>query len=434
LTQQLFESQVDTLVSASRVTPEQRRKALPSILRALFQADDRLAERILGDERMWAMIGLYDKHTSAGNRTAILRGARTPPIGVADMTQDERDRFLEIWRAGWLGPKLGGGDPSAVRFEVSKAGFTATPTLVLRLEMPGGTGGIPVFTPHALGVGLAKRISSLWSLDGDSADAPGNSGIAPSPAPEPQVLAPSGSLGLSEPWSSVLEGRLEDLAARTGRPILARLPEHHVTDPGVPTAGLLKDYQLKLNHPPLMVKWRSGTLLVSSQCWPDEELQRLPARILRQLRAAEARGGGTLPFDALYSAATALTPEQIAGLTRELPVMKHVRQWQPLLLVVQQSQGGESGLKSDDGLQLDDNLAAAFGSLPGNPFRDTLQDAVTMRVREKVSTDAGSPLRSIAFVIYSREGKFLFGIGFDFKGRARTTPVQLERASRPVSP
>src|SRR5207248_10907086 len=105
---------------------------------------------------------------------------------------------------------------------------------------------------------------------------------------------------------SVLDLRLDQLAAAASVALIARLPDltvHSSWDPGVPWGRTVKQNIEELKGPyfTLQTKWRDHILIATYAGWFQEEAKRPPIEVVRRLRKSALEHDGFLPLaDLIY--------------------------------------------------------------------------------------------------------------------------------------
>jgi hypothetical protein len=417
--QNLFESHAETMLELAQMSPEERRSRREELSRSMLQEDNRIADSLLQEDRIWRGLKIFGQTLTPEQRRSVLRReAQSLRVRVSRLSEAGRAFVHSIWKAeasqamyktpdGRWEPVP---EPEYIQIETSRHGREMAPTLFIHLERLGGYGYLGAMPLHN---GLLRLFGKLWMLPGDSADDPASSRtieteLRASPIPKQRILA----------------HRLARLSEAGSLNLAARLPFEDSRDPGDPIHQKVADYLKRLEAHPfeLRYKWRSGTLLITDLSWIWDTEQTLRWEAVKHLREAEARGEGLLTMDNLAYAAAQFTPPQLQRLAKEeFPVMAHVAYWRSLFQVYGASPAAASRLMSPEGLAIRSRLASALRADLASPFlqpplRQHLESGSirAIRMTQEESREQGVPVRTITVGYVTKERRWVPVMGFRY--------------------
>jgi hypothetical protein len=421
--QDLFESHAETMLEVAQMTPEERKSRLEELSRSMLQEDNRIAESLLQEDRIWEGLKIFGQALTPEQRLSVLRGEeRSLRVPVSRLSEAGRAFVRSIWKeqaSQAMYRTLDGRwepvpEPGHIHLEASRHGRDLAPTLFIHLEHLGGYGYLGAMPMHN---GLLRLLGQLWMLPGDSAD---------DPASSRKVESEMRASVLQE--KRILEYRLAQLFEAGSLNLAARLPHENPRDPGAPTNQKVADYLKHLQEHPFEMrsKWRGGTLLITDLSWIWDTERTLKWEAVKQLRQAEVRGEGLLTMNDLAYAAAQFTPAQLQRLAEEFPVMASVAYWHSLFRVYGASPGSAARLISPEGLPINSRLAAAMRAHPASPFnqppfRERLDNGSVraIRITQEDSQEQGVPVRMITIGYVSKERKWVPVMGFRYQPAPR---------------
>lgn len=413
--QNAFEAHASTMLAATHMTPEQRRKAVKQMSDSMLQSDGKIAESLLHSDRLWAGLGVFAESLPPEKQLGVLRGQGRVKIPVSQLSAQGQTWVRAVWAsdAAQASRKTPDGrwepipEPSWIEFEVSRSTDQLAPTLYIHMEGMGGYGYLGATPLHK---GFHRKIADLWVLPDDLSDHPTSERTVPLPHSfKPPTVK-----------NRVLEQRLGQMAEAAPLSLMARLPSHQNNDPGPPYNQTVRAFLMRLEEkaPYLHHKWHAGVLLLTYPGWFWDEEKRAPWALVRRLRKTEAAGGGFLSLDDLFTVADVLSKAQLERLTDEFPVMEHVIYWQGLFRLCHRSRQAANSLRSDKGLPLTANVVSVLRSETHlHPYLAN-GTALAVRLVEEQLKDSDPPSRRFMIGLVTTNQKWIPVMGFDYSARS----------------
>lgn len=432
--QQQFEANAAKLMAACDGTDAERRAALKD----LYGDPDQLGTTQTA-ERLWVDIRAFKHALTPEQQKQVLRGETEIDVPMSALDPASRQRVMADWHeyadtpvyslvAGRMVEQPPRPEPTGVHFHL--VGYLNTPSLCLDMiastsEAPYEIGGIPLERDYR------ARIRGLWMLDADSAEDAAMDRPMSHPSDEAELTPtgprpPASTDPNGQPTILAIDHlvkRLEDVAAASGVALLARLPEEeaHVSL-SEPWGKTLREYWKQLWNQALMVKWRDGVLLASTDSWPRQEPP-VPLRVIRALRR-DAKPGELLPWQDLLDVADSLTPKQIARLAPEFPVMRAVAGAQGILHLFSRYPDLARKAQAPPGLPISPQVAVALRPFLPAQLMAFIKSGEARFLSLKLTEEhnPGEAYRQVIFLLRSQDGKALQGIGFRQEPQPLTQP------------
>jgi hypothetical protein len=441
--QERFEADAMKLLAAVDGTDEQKKQAIQDIY-----GDPEIGLDVHPSEGLWLFVRMVKEGLTSEQLMGVMRQGTAIQVPLSSLSSQSRDYWLGKWREATAGARLYGDngeerplpEPQFVRF--GKGRYYTTPTLGARfpsVASPGLFGGIPLEWLYR------NHLHSLWMLDGDATDDPATARVmtrtpdAPTDPVRPEIPPPP-PIDPTKPYvlpklpegpppetaNQQLERRMEQIAFGSQAPLIARLSEDEPrTWLAEPWNSTLRDYWKCLWNRPLMVKWREGVQLVSTEMWPADDPP-IPLPFVRALRK-DAKPGEFLPFDDLVKAAGMLTANQLVRLKGEFPVMKAVKDAQGIFTLFYRYPDLVKRALSDRGLEITPHVAEALRPLLPSFLMEVIDrgEARFLSVQIVTGGTREAPSREVIFRLRSQEGRAVRGpSGYGFKDVPQPQPKE----------
>jgi hypothetical protein len=413
LSQEIFEQMTAMLMDASTAEPEVRKQIVARMVKELLQGDQALVNGYLDtNDRTWTGLALFKESLSPEKQANVLRDQNAAIQVPVSQLNEQGQRFVHsVWEDSHAKRKRNGveeavPEPGFIRFKISRSlkGQVA-PILVITIEGIGGygyAGGTP------LEKALRKRIADLWMLTNDSTNNPAASRVVTmSQKLEPAEKRPS----------HAFEFRLAQISEAASVPIMARIPDGQIDDPGPAFEHSVQDFLSKIKDVPpyCQNKWKNNILLIDYPTWFQDQPATGTWQLVKQLRLSQQANSGFLPLEDLAVAANRLTPAQLNQLGNEFPVLKNVADLQEIFNATCLSKQTLTQLTSKSGLALTEEIRA---SLSTEPYLKTVLEqgnVRTVRLTEEEHKDQDPPTREVTFGFVTTEGKWVPVRGFIYK-------------------
>ncbi|NUQ69522.1 MAG: hypothetical protein HUU17_01715 [Chthonomonadales bacterium] len=282
--------------------------------------DDAMANNMVRFPRVaeaWRMLG---DSLSSDMLNAVLRGAQTLTLTVADLPASGQRFVTTVWSEGQhtiLTPEGGRAEapePKTIRVQVDHVGPSAAPVLVIGLPHAGGYG-------YAGGLPLLRRLSigylPAWILPADRARDPREDAVLPRPSFEPS----------DQPQTENLAWRLTQLARAARISVFCRLSHpYDAMQPPAPYGQVLSDWidALGRQRALMQTKWQSDTLLISSSGWITHDADQTTWRTEKALRKSLRRKDG-MTFQEVAALAASMTDQQALTIGADHPSLAFLR-------------------------------------------------------------------------------------------------------------
>jgi hypothetical protein len=229
-----------------------------------------------------------------------------------------------------------------------------------------------------------------------------------------QIIA-TGSVG-SSGWSG-LAGTIRPLARQGSAPFIIRAWRDdtrafraRATD----TWGLFQEMLCK-EPGTYHGKWRDGVLLLTTPSWyrPDNQRDKTPWPISRQIRTTLDESGGLPGLDALCEIADLMRPEWLAAMEQRMSLFGRIREWRPVLTLRSTRRSFWGRLRSEAGVPV-----AEAQNLGAERVQGLLSDrrAVAVRLHTRSERPAGGEeTRYVVLQSLRSDGAVLREYGFEYR-------------------
>lgn len=247
-----FEKQASAVIDSLSASPSERAALAKQVPSAAPLINDKMG-------RLRQGVRLFASLFGPEQRTRLLRGGtvrvevdRLPKSGQAFV--DSVHDSMHLSRRGRDGAMTPVPPPTWIEFRSQRGPLSLAPSLYIDME---GIGGYAYLGGMPLERAVADDVEDLWILPGDArsskreAAAVGKTAVTRNRGEQPILH------------------RLRELHDAGGPDIMVRVPTMVGIDPGPALSGPLAPWLARLRGfpPPVLHKWRSSMLLVSSPAW-----------------------------------------------------------------------------------------------------------------------------------------------------------------------
>ena len=351
-----FEAEAAIRLEFARMTPEQRKSEIKRFLKATHQSD---ATGNVKDfytspdgDIVWSGLRAFSESLSPEQQRRILQTQEPVKIPITSLSPASQEYVRGIWKMMIPYQILPDGthkpvptpEPVDVTFQTkwnSHVRKYAAPALFLYIGETAG--GYSYIGGTALNAHRVTQAADLWLLSGDAqTDAANSREVRKPEKPEEEpidyahqdasVLNALIQSGKQPPMARWGERRLGQVSEGAGVSTLGRLPiVQNEDEMGLPFGRSVADCLEKLTAKnDYMTKWRDHILLVNYPTWYEEDGFVAPYRLIKQLRGAQKRGGGTLPFADFAMAVNRMENDSLDLLALEFPLFHRAGDARPM--------------------------------------------------------------------------------------------------------